>query len=838
MKSGWGGTSRVGVGRSKGAVFLISPLLSLKEVMLNAQVLSSNFPMETRILSKPIRRRNRLIKSCLECRRRKLKCNRTQPCDGCRATSVICVYISVANPKVPKNVHGQSDHAVAFEHFERAGDVTMGHDHDLPLTLPCAIGGHIDSHKGTNELSGMVLQTGASSPSSGDPNDDRYLEPTPLAVQDAAYAAGVDADIDDIGIRVGMLRLGERIGGLYRPRMDEEISTTLQHLDSSNKQLYERNTAFSMVPAIVGDDLKPRHSFTPSTPSIGLMMGPLPETRSKPTNFLPPRATCDNLLRQYWIAVHPVARILHRPTFALQYESLWECLEEAHENALKIPAYLSAIVYCVLFSAAVSMDDEQVRKKCECDRFQLVSGLQLATETALRQAQLLISTRLETLQAFIAYMLATCLEEVSRAHSALVGMAVRIAECMGLHRDPTEYDGFTAAECHIRRLIWYQICFLDLRTSEIQGPRPFILRDGYTTRLPLEVKTGVTAWQELVLSMIRFECQEMHRKCLELRTQVDEKRLGLTNVIAQVEEFNTMMHRKYGVALGDGGGEQQPIQRMAGLVLKMMVSLLYIYLLHRYMSGVAYRMPERTRQLALQKGTECLEASVELDSAPEFQPWAWYNRSYHEYHIAFLLLYKVLMFPTRKEATRIWRCLDIIFAEPLAKLQLSNFANTATATFSQVIQKRKIKGRYLLCLIRHELRVYRARKGLKMPSSFEESMITSLGPRKGKHREDAGALGPDVGALAEATDSFTSPHTLPTPETTVSSLDPTLTTESSDDMLAMLPPNDMGGSDNGNWSSEPSSVMDAEMLEIDWDLWDSLFPPHINDGVLDMEGLE
>lgn len=38
--------------------------------------------------------------------------------------------------------------------------------------------------------------------------------------------------------------------------------------------------------------------------------------------------------------------------------------------------------------------------------------------------------------------LTMCLDEVSRAHSALVGMAIRLAECMGLHRDPAEYGSF------------------------------------------------------------------------------------------------------------------------------------------------------------------------------------------------------------------------------------------------------------------------------------------------------------------------------------------------------------------------------------------------------------
>jgi hypothetical protein len=54
-------------------------------------------------------------------------------------------------------------------------------------------------------------------------DDEQYLEPTPLAVQDAAYAGDGDETTSDLGFRFGRMRLGERIGGLYRPRIADEV---------------------------------------------------------------------------------------------------------------------------------------------------------------------------------------------------------------------------------------------------------------------------------------------------------------------------------------------------------------------------------------------------------------------------------------------------------------------------------------------------------------------------------------------------------------------------------------------------------------------------------------
>jgi hypothetical protein len=55
--------------------------------------------------------------------------------------------------------------------------------------------------------------------------DERDLEPTPLAVVDAAYDNDAEADDDllDLGIQIGRMRITERIGGFFRPKMAAEV---------------------------------------------------------------------------------------------------------------------------------------------------------------------------------------------------------------------------------------------------------------------------------------------------------------------------------------------------------------------------------------------------------------------------------------------------------------------------------------------------------------------------------------------------------------------------------------------------------------------------------------
>lgn len=55
------------------------------------------------------------------------------------------------------------------------------------------------------------------------PADEKGLEPTPLAVADIIYDDDNDDLIDDLGVKLGKMRITERIGGFVRPRFADEV---------------------------------------------------------------------------------------------------------------------------------------------------------------------------------------------------------------------------------------------------------------------------------------------------------------------------------------------------------------------------------------------------------------------------------------------------------------------------------------------------------------------------------------------------------------------------------------------------------------------------------------
>lgn len=266
-----------------------------------------------------------------------------------------------------------------------------------------------------------------------------------------------------------------------------------------------------------------------------------------------------------------------------------------------------------------------------------------------------------------------CRDQVSRAHSVLLGAAVRMAECMGLHRDGEAY-GLNPLETHVRRLLWHQLCFLDIRTCEAQGPRPGIRRDDYDTKLPVNCEEDqITAspshgygvqsqepsdsWTSTLLPLIRFEINEMMRIIWADRRRLETKKITLTAVLSKIENFRQRMIEKYDRFLSD----EVPIQRYAKHVMVLLIYRLHAMVLHPYHSNTQTPMPARLNNLLIVAGIMIVEMSIKLETDPEFKEWSWYLGAYSQYQIALLLATEMRYRPDNKEADRIWSCLDYVF---------------------------------------------------------------------------------------------------------------------------------------------------------------------------------
>lgn len=151
---------------------------------------------------KPIRRRMRMITSCLECRRRKLKCNKSNPCINCLKFSRDCLYLG---PKLD-----EASQLRLTEIKEKVGSLERQLERDV-------------AKSGSR---GFYQQRILADDVEGEFDEERDLEITPMVALDLTYEDDADGtdDVMDLGVQVGKMRLTEKIGGLNRPRISEEVS--------------------------------------------------------------------------------------------------------------------------------------------------------------------------------------------------------------------------------------------------------------------------------------------------------------------------------------------------------------------------------------------------------------------------------------------------------------------------------------------------------------------------------------------------------------------------------------------------------------------------------------
>lgn len=607
-----------------------------------------------------IRRRNRLITSCLECRRRKLKCDKTSPCTNCKRFSreTSCLYLAPA-----LDAHSQQKLADIKEKMgaleknlerEVASRTTKQHIGGTNVTrlAPGDRDEDVDYDDDEDDLA----------------EDEEVLEPTPLVGIDSVYADDGDDELMDLGVQMGKMRISERIGGWIRPKLVDELNDTLQDVQASKSR-------WSTGPQIL--DARKDHVKLQASPKSYIGPGPdyisptpswFPGSHMNPNlmDYLPSKAACDQLVAQYWVAVHSMCKTVHRPSFEVQNNHFWSAITTGNEP---IPA-LQALVLSVMFSAAVSMTEDQIAHRFRTSRSALIDTLRSGTEMALSKANLLRTTKVAVMQAFVIYLIPLVRAEISRAHSALLGTAIRLAECMGLHRDGTFYN-MTPIEVHVRRMIWHQLCFLDQRTCEATGPRPQIRREDYDTKFPLNVDDndliGLNAptedadrWTEMTIMRIRAECTEVRRSNWFDMIALDKKKKSLTSVLVKIQKFRQALESRYLPMLDDS----IPFHVECRHIIALNINGMFIQVLHRYLFSTTTRMPDRLRQILIECGVAQMENAISLETNADLAPWRWYKGAFNQYHSALLLMVEVYAYPMRKDAQRIWKCLDYIFDIP------------------------------------------------------------------------------------------------------------------------------------------------------------------------------
>lgn len=184
------------------------------------------------------------------------------------------------------------------------------------------------------------------------------------------------------------------------------------------------------------------------------------------------------LWTKYVANVDPIMKVLHVPTSQA-------IVEKAIAGPQDVPKDQQCLLAAVKFAAVSSLSDEDCLADLSTSRLELLSVFRSEVHSALKRSNYLVSHNFVTLQALVIYLVCNRRHENPRLMWILSGIAIRLAQSIGLHRDGT-FLGLTIFATEMRRRLYWEIRMLDLACAEDSGFIPTYIY-GSDTRLPLNI---------------------------------------------------------------------------------------------------------------------------------------------------------------------------------------------------------------------------------------------------------------------------------------------------------------------------------------------------------------
>lgn len=150
--------------------------------------------------------------------------------------------------------------------------------------------------------------------------------------------------------------------------------------------------------------------------------------------------------------VHPLVKILHAPTMT-------KTIKEVQNNLNNLSKSTEALMFSIYFATITSMNAEQVQSNFGISKATLLKQYRFGTEQALARAGLLNTNEIVTVQAFILFLVCVRRHDDTRFVWTMTGLAIRISQSLGLHRDGAKF-GLPPFDTEMRRRLWCKLILL------------------------------------------------------------------------------------------------------------------------------------------------------------------------------------------------------------------------------------------------------------------------------------------------------------------------------------------------------------------------------------------
>ncbi|KAK6535671.1 hypothetical protein TWF694_002124 [Orbilia ellipsospora] len=361
--------------------------------------------------------------NCLVCKNRKVKCDRQVPCSTCVKLGVDCQYVE---PGPRKKRKSSSKHENILQRLNKYEELLK----------------HVESN--------MKLLDGVEGSRAASTSEDTTSEKSPE-------------------------RSSKKVK-LDRPYPEHELSTTKKGgilsitgrsryfennlWNSLNEELQElKETILDSCDEEKQDELNFQNYVQGPFISTGLFGSNPCQVDLSP--FHPSPAHCVILWNYFLENVNPLTLIIHHP-------SLQEKVMVYKDKPQTMPRNMEALMFAIYSVTVLSLDNRQCQALFGELRDDLLAKYRYCSQAALKKAGTLKTTDIVVLQALVFHLLDLRSYYDYPSLWVITGMAVRIAQRMGVHRDGSKLQ-LPPFETEMRRRLWREILILDFRTAELSG---------------------------------------------------------------------------------------------------------------------------------------------------------------------------------------------------------------------------------------------------------------------------------------------------------------------------------------------------------------------------------
>jgi len=406
--------------------------------------------------------------------------------------------------------------------------------------------------------------------------------------------------------------------------------------------------------------------------AIESMLGYTPSSNSV-QHLHPPPDLIFKLWQLFLENVNPMTKVVHQPTLQVSIAQASGALES-------IPKGLEALMFSIYSSAVFSVSDDECQMTFGESRRTLLSRYRHGTRKALARAKFLGTTDIVVLQAFVIYLLTMREDYDSRTLWTLTGVASRIAQGMGLHRDGEELS-LPPFETEIRRRLWWQISILDFRSAELTGSHRFGDFSLSDTKVPTNVNDedlypGMTEPPvphtrptEMITCLLRCEFGAFWKEKLiakgltrDFRRAPDFR--GLSGMFMSLEERDrnvSELEQRLEEKFLRYCDPSIPLQFMTSIIGRSAVNSMRLMAHHPRRYAKYEDVPEEERHLLWTLGLKLLESDNLAHSSRGLQRYMWHSNVYFQWQALIHILGELRTHTLGDEVDKAWRLVDEVF---------------------------------------------------------------------------------------------------------------------------------------------------------------------------------